>query len=147
MPVNLFLLMGESNTRKSSTVRSLTGIGKLRRCNIELADGTIREIFAMIQALQEKGVDPDVFINLVKENNCSNVLAPLRIFAARGCPDGEKYIERFLLEGWQINPIIVLGTDSLPYQLSPEIVTKFIENPIRPNSQNAKEIKDVWGWA
>ena len=147
MTVNLFLLMGESNTRKSSSVRSLTGIGKLRECNIELAGGKEIAVFTMIQALQEKGVSPAKFIQMIKRGNYSNVLTPLRIRPAKGNPDWKKYIEYFLAEGWHINPIFVLGADSLPYQLSSKIVTRFIRNPQRPNSQNAKEIKKVWGWA
>lgn len=147
MVVNVYLLMGDRNTRKSSTVRSLTGIGKSRVCNIELSNGKIIDIFTMIQALQEADVDPKSFFNLVNKENYSNVLVPLRIDKAKNCPNGSKYIELFLAKGWQVHTIFVLGRKDLPYRVDSKVVTKPIENPIRPNSQNAKVIKKIWGWA
>jgi hypothetical protein len=147
MPVNVYLLMGDRNTRKSSSVRCLTGLYKKDTRKIELVNKEEIEIFAMLQALQEAKVHPDVFIKLVKKEKYSNVLVPLRIERANRCPAGSEYVKKFLDEGWNVKPIIVLGTDRLPYQLASNIVPEYIKDSAdKPNNRNVKKIRSKWGW-
>ncbi len=147
MPVNVYLLMGEAEARKSSSIRCLTGLFKKRTCEIELTTKEEIEVYAMMQALQEAKVDPDSFVKLVKKGKYSNVLVPLRIKRANRCPAGLEYVEKFLNEGWNVKPIIILGTDRLPYQLASNIVREYIKDSAdKPNNRNVKKIRRKWGW-
>lgn len=52
--MDAYILIGEANTRKSSTVRCLTGVAKARICEVEvLTIPTPIRVFSIVQSLQE----------------------------------------------------------------------------------------------
>lgn len=147
MSVNVYLLMGDKNTRKSSSIRCLTGMRIKNICEIELITKEEIKVYAMLQALQEAKVEPKSFIKMVKKEKYSNVLVPLRIEKANNCPAGSEYVKEFLDAGWNVMPVIVLGTGKLPYQLASNLVPEFIKASAKsPNNSNVKQIKGKWGW-
>jgi hypothetical protein len=157
---NVYAILGEADTRKSSTVRALTGAGQLQPGWIvatTLPLGNI-EVYVQIRSLQEeKGITPKDFINIIGKHNeyrakqtpkwnpVTNILIPLRISAFNNCPAGTDYLQHFASVGWNIiRPIVVLGAAALP--------TAFPAHHPIPNSAStpangiASQIRPLWLW-
>jgi hypothetical protein len=151
MPINVFIILGNRNTRKSSTVRALTGLGRRGICQIELTtslDGILIDLYTRISALQESKDTPGDFVNEVNAKDNENILVPLWIDQMNDLPNGQTYIETFVAAGWNIKQIEVLGTNTLPYTIEiPKTMIHFHPNSSeRPNNRNIIEIKSRWGW-
>ena len=161
---DVYALFGDSNTRKSSTVRALTGAAQLQeawRVATTLPPSNI-EVYIQIRSLQEgnPGITPKAFTDKITSLNkwrathplkyapVTNILIPLRISAFNNCPDGAVYLQHFALHGWIIRQIVVLGTTTL---LPPLHAGAPTPNPI-PNSttipvnQIASLIRGWWNW-
>jgi hypothetical protein len=157
---NVYAILGESNTRKSSTVRALTGAGQLQeawRVAMTLPPSNI-EVYVQIRSLQEgNGITPMAFTDRITELNkwraahplkfapVTNILIPLRISAFNNCPDGTDYLNHFASVGWNIiRPIVVLGAAALP--------TAFPAHHPVPGSATmpangiASQIRPLWNW-
>jgi len=145
---NVYLILGDSHTRKSSTIRALTGAYNKRIYEIATQNGNI-EAYVQISSLQESQISPEDFINSEDIENVENILVSLWI-QGRGnnIPNGLGYIQSFIQSGWNIiNPIIVLGTNNLPFVLPQNIQPSFIEDsPILPANAIANRIRDQWNW-
>lgn len=145
---HVFIVLGDANTRKSSTVRALTGIAKRGVYQVAIAHGDDIQVFVQVVACQEEPISPEDFVNRVTRKNCTNVLVSLRITGCNGQPGGDVYIERFLHEGWNAREIVILGVDQLPYELPQNLPEP---NSI-PRSQNAaanriaSQIRGWWRW-
>ncbi|MBI5887764.1 MAG: hypothetical protein HZB82_03520 [Deltaproteobacteria bacterium] len=146
--MDVYLIMGAAKTRKSATIRCLTGLGSRQVCDIQLLQGNKIDIFTHIRALQEQGIAPDKFIADIKKESHTNLLIPLRIKKANRCPDGDEYIMKFQKTGWNIMPIFVLGTQSNASLSALNLNIQFIATSAQnPNNHNANIVKKTWGWA
>jgi len=63
-------------------------------------------------------------------------------------PNGHIYIQEFINNNWTINEVVVLGTNTLPYNLPQGSPTPmFIANSINiPANQIAHQIRNSWNW-
>lgn len=149
--VSVYTILGESNTRKSSTIRALTGAGQHKEIMIAMPSGNI-DVFVSISALQEAGMDPQQFINEVVSCGYKNVLVPLRIFpltrSGQTFSSGTTYLKAFINAGWDIRQVVILGVSSMP-SLWPggAPIPNFIPNsPQSPTNKTASQIRAWWGW-
>lgn len=144
---NVFIIMGIRNGKKSAAIRALSGAFKRGKYSVATLNGNI-DVFIQISSLQESKISPQAFIREVNQNRYPNVLVCLWISQGRGQPTGETYIQNFLNAGWNIQQIVILGANNLPYNL-PQNTTH--PNYI-PNSQNlpanhiASQIRSLWQW-
>jgi hypothetical protein len=141
----VFVILGDKNARKSSTIRALTGSYNFGPCQIGTPDGEI-SVFVQIRALQEAEIPPQDFVDGTK--GYAYILVPLRISGCRGMPDGLQYIQTFLEAGWLVANIAVLGTDNLPYHLPAGLpVPLFIPNSaVVAANGTANTIRGAWNW-
>ncbi|GAH53823.1 unnamed protein product [marine sediment metagenome] len=142
---NIFIVLGYIKTRKSFTIRALTGVYNRRVMQVATQAGNIN-IFVQIRSLQELGIAPQNFATQIA--NRTNVLVSLRVSPGNRQPDGLKYIQTFINNGCTISQIVVLGTNNLPYNLPVGLPSPlFIPNSrtIPPN-QIAHQIRAQWGW-
>ena len=142
---NVFIVLGDINTRKSVTIRALTGVYNKRVMQVATQAGNI-DIFVQIQSLQESEITPQNFLTEIA--NRTNVLVPLWVSPGKGQPDGLQYIKTFINNGCTISQIVVLGTNNLPYNLPAGLPNPlFIPNSrtIPPN-KIAHQIRRHWGW-
>lgn len=153
---DIYAILGDSNTRKSSTVRALTG-APMQYDTWTVArtppTGNI-DVYIEIKALQESDIQPQDFVNkiadldkfLIKQGHhtVNHILIPLRISAFNNFPDGIDYLKHFAgTTGWNIQPIVVLGVATLPTALAgfPSL------RPVTmPANGIASQIRPLWNW-
>lgn len=146
----VFIVVGHSGSRKSSTIRALTGVGNRKVFQVMQIDRTILNIYVRPASLQEDRITPGDFIRFVENlDGNPDVLLALRSRASqRGeFPDAMEYALQFERAGWQIAGVAALQEATL------DPLTENAPQPIPiPDSQNmpANEIADtirgVWNW-
>jgi len=146
----VFVILGESRSRKSTTIRALTGAFQRGPWQVATQDGNVN-IFAQISALQEANISPEEFVQTINATeNGPDVLVTLRLRASRANPDAFGYIERFEQEGWDVVAIVLLGR--APQESSnrlSEISHEFFAIPDSielPSNWIAHQIRERWGW-
>lgn len=120
-PINVYIILGEANMKKSSVIRCLSGIHNQGVYKIKHMNGNIQDTFIMVSSLQEtgKGFTPSEFeeyvTNKIKiKKHYDDILICLRIkeyFNPRGkrsLQKAEEYINHFSNIGWNIIKIVEL---------------------------------------
>jgi len=142
---NVFVVLGGRDTRKSTTIRALTGARIRREWQVATQNGNIK-IFVQISALQESKIEPQRFIQ--ETARYPNILVCLWISRGNRQPNGLEYIQAFIKKRWPISQIVVLGVRSLPYDLPGSLPNPyFIDNSKEiPANQIAHQIRRRWRW-
>ena len=159
MGMKVYVIMGVHNTRKSSTIRSLTGVAKQSVYNVALEDGKEIPILIFPQALQEGKISPDEFIkevkNQLKNKKFETILIALRLTGIKKCLNGIDYLETFKNEKWEIaEPLVLLG--KLLRKKDKENLKKMEEHSLKiyrieesfkmASNKIASKIRELWGW-
>lgn len=148
--VNVWIVQGNSNARKSSSIRCLTGIGNStdKPWAVAALNGTF-EAHVTPSALQENPKQgypnaPDEYIRFICGAGFENVIVALRINGARGHPGADAYYKAFVAAGWTIAGVVTLGPSSGP----PAIATphQFPNSPSDPANLTASHIRRLWNW-
>ena len=156
----VFIVAGKTGSRKSSTIRALTGIGsgvkvfQIMQVNRNDDDNGIN-VYVHHVSLQEKYINHDVFINQVEENeDASNVLVALRIDEVNRrngdrFGSAQEYIKAFIEDGgWKIAGVAVLGEENqelLDY--APQGSSLSIPDATQtPANDIANQIRERWHW-
>ncbi len=166
---DVYVILGESDTRKSSTVRALTGAPMQYdawRVATNPPTGKIDiDVYVQIQALQEAGIAAPDFVDKIADVDkhrvkhglsiVTNILVPLRILGVNGFHDGADYLKHFagIPHGWNIRPIVVLGVAALPTTLcawKQQSICIPFQNTIPPTMPPANgiasQIRPLWNW-
>ena len=145
---DVYVIMGDGNTRKSATIRALTGAFQRGLYQVATRNAGVIDIFVQISALQESKISPQQFIQEVTQNNYQHILVSLWISQGGRQPSGQDYIRNFLNAGWNILEILVLGTATLSYNLPPgSPPPNYIPNSRNlPANQIASQIRTWWQW-
>ncbi len=152
---NLHIIIGESNTRKSSLVRCLTGVGggnAEKRLDIKLVSGKKINVFCILSALQEsyKPKTPQEFINYINALNPipSDIVFTLRVNAVGGYPDANSYISAFTAVHWNISSIALLGAAACALSGIPTTtnIERILSSPTQPTNETASFVRNKWGW-
>jgi hypothetical protein len=152
-----WILLGETNTRKSSVARLLTGASKVgQQFELEDTRGIRIHISVMVGAVQErKKLKPD---DLVKELNSSkgwagdfqqvrNALIVLRYDAIEQFPDGKNYVDALLRDGWRVACIASLGEHTRDWVRQSGIpYVDVAESKKMPSNAVASVIRKAFGW-
>jgi hypothetical protein len=144
---NVFIIMGDRNTRKSATIRALAGPFQKGIYQVATHIGNI-DIFVQISSLQESRISPQNFISEISQDNYQNVLVSLWVSNGNGQPNGYTYIQDFVHAGWNIQEIVVLGVNNFPNNLPENTPNpRFIPNSQNlPANQIASQIREWWQW-
>ena len=141
----VFIVVGHSGSRKSSTIRALTGVGHPKVLQVQPINGEILDIYIHPASLQEDKRTPDDFIRFVENlNDNPDVLVALRLQGSRTgeFPDATEYALQFEQAGWQIagvaslhggprNPLINNTPAPIPIDNSNNMPANGIANRIR----------------
>ena len=110
------VILGDANTRKSSTARALTGVAQRKSVNVATNTGDI-DVFVQISSLQESKIMPADFIAEIVSGGYQHVLLTLwvspRATSDGIYPAGVNYLLVFIAAGWTIVQIVVLGASTL----------------------------------
>jgi len=144
---DIFIILGDRNTRKSATIRALTGAFQKGLYQVATRGGNI-DIFVQISSLQESRISPQDFISEVSQNHYQSVLVSLWISNGNGQPNGHTYIQDFLHVGWNIREIVILGVNNLPTNLPQNTPTPtfILHSRTLPANQIASQIRGLWQW-
>lgn len=112
---NVYVILGEANMKKSSTMRCLSGVDRKNVYKIQHTSGDIRDTFVRITSLQEGDCTESEFITYVTEKlkkPYDDIFISLRINglihpkSKRKLNRAEDYINYFKNIGWNIVRII-----------------------------------------
>jgi hypothetical protein len=149
---NVYVILGDSNARKSSTMRALTGV-RQESDYWEMAtrSGGVDIFYIRTMSLQEAGITPQVFVKKINQLVVSNVFISLRIKplkkAGKIYAAGADYLDAFKRAKWNIKTLFVLGDPALPPRLPTGIRANLIsKSRTRPANEIASTIRGVWNW-
>jgi hypothetical protein len=148
----LHIIIGESNTRKSSLIRCLTGAGQgFSRKNLEISLGSRKQITAHViqSALQEnyKPKMPKEFVNYVNSINQEHFVFALRVKARGKHPDFSTYIAEFINSGFTISNVALLGTATAGVSIgTTSSVISVSTSASQPTNLTASTVRKAWAW-
>lgn len=151
--VNLFIIIGDDNSRKSSTIRALTGAFRSKRYDIQIKDKGVLDFYIQISALQEAHKLANKLIADIKEYGCHNVILPLRIdpvnYNGLKYPNAEQYIDQLLKEKWAIKTVLFIKerfNDQLRRRFSNYADKVINDTEKTPSNKLASILRREWNW-
>lgn len=138
--INVYVVIGQARTGKSTLIRKLSGAYFRGKYNIQDSENKPHEFFVQIRSLQEATLEPDKFIKEMEMGEIKNVLVALRK-TSRKYLDGCDIVDAFDRAGWKIK-----GTVNM----------EEFENNIREISKKGDldsitsirvaKVRKKWGW-
>lgn len=144
----VYAILGDSNTRKSSTIRALTGTWKKKLTLVATGAGSIN-VYVLVSSLQEAGIDPQHFIATMNAGTYQNILVPLWVSNRGTLPAGTEYLRQFAATlGWTIQQVVVLGTAHTLHPLhagtpAPNLIP---QATTMATNEIASHIRGWWNW-
>jgi hypothetical protein len=147
--VDLYTLIGNARTRKSSLVRSLTGCFNRSVRDIQPACGRAAlRLYARAGSLQETRTRPIAFMEEAERLRCDAVLCCLSPAAnplhLEDLPDAAAYLRHFEARGWRLRAIAVLGQNAGGVR-SPTLM-QYPNAPTQPINLTAQAVRQHFGW-
>ena len=107
--MDAYVVIGDANSFKSSTVRALTGC-RVRGPRELVQRGVVMNTFVQLSSLQEGSnwKPPKEFIRDVRRSGANSVIVPLRGLQHRRRPDANDYLAEFIKAGWNIKGVALL---------------------------------------
>ena len=143
-----YVIIGRANARKSSVIRSLTGVDKRGIRDIAPITGIPFRTYVRVSSLQESNTTPQAFLDEVSAQDCRAVVFCMwpeaRRRAADRLPDAVSYIRFFQESGWNIHRVAVLGQDSSP-NLYPN-ARAFPRSRLDPINVTARAVRQHFDW-
>jgi len=172
MPVYIKIIVGKANSRKSSTIRALTGIGQPNFYDIALFPQGVQQDTLVINSAIQEGcrLSPTEFIRHINNNlpfgriarypaswstpditsATKHILIGLRENPLNGCLDALAYIDAFCKAGWFFQPntdVVYLNRAAMPVNLP--FQHHAINDVVHiPSNQIAHQVRNLatWQW-
>ncbi len=153
---SIWLLVGNTETRKSSIVRCLLGVDNpATEVEVQSITGMVLHMRAFISAVQEKkAVSPEELLRDLNDSHWKgqfksmrNALVPLRYDPDSGQPAAECYVQALLNDGWTIKGIASLGEKARDWLKNSGL--PYIEVPNStsvPSNVVAAQVRAAFGW-
>ena len=151
-----WVLLGEANTRKSTTSRLLTGIDRWEgQVGVMDWQGKERWMRSLVSAAQEAKRTPKELLDELNGKNhwqgefdtVRNAVLVLRYDAFNGCPDGKMYIHDFVNDGWVIQCVVSLGEPARDWvRLSGFQFLEIPNSASLPSNAVAAKVRTAFGW-
>jgi hypothetical protein len=136
--MDVYLIIGEYATGKSSLMRCLTGSKQMEVKKLMMLTQNIINAYVFVRSAQEKGMQPQAVINEVMQHpqKPNAVVATLRKNAVNKCPDAISYITAFQNAGWNIQKTVLLDFQANnPAYINPRILSHVNQQPINVPAQ------------
>jgi hypothetical protein len=145
MKKKVYIILGKSNSRKSSVLRCLTGCAVTQgEWNMRLLSGTVEDFYISVTSPQERnkiGIPVNEFIQEISERNENKLIIALQSRSTSQQPNGENYLQAFINAGFDIQTIVCFdenaNTLNLPVQHYNSLEV--------PTNQTASEVRNMWG--
>lgn len=147
--MDLYLVVGNPNTRRASLVRSLTGCFNRSVRDIELVSGKAPlRLYARVGSLQETKTGPQDFVLEAQATRCGAVLccvAPQAHLAwPEAYPAATAYLEHFRQQNWRLRAVAVLGQNGGGLRSS--ALRQFPQAGTAPINLTAAAVRRHFGW-
>lgn len=147
--MDLYVVIGNPHTRKSSLVRSLTGcFNRSVRDILPVGAKTPLRLYARVGSLQDTKTRPADFRAEVEKTRCTAVLCCLAPSANPNdpalYPDATAYLAQFRAEGWHVRAIAVLGQNAGGVRSA--VLRQFPLAPTAPINVTVQAVRDHFGW-
>lgn len=136
--MKIYIIVGDSYTRKSSTIRALTGVRDNDNFTIQFQNGNIGTFRIRSTSLQEKGILPETSINEINQSNCNFAIICLRFDSIKNRPSYDVYLNAFQNNNWEIMPLVFFNRN--PNNIEALVI------PTRntPSNEIANIIRNHW---
>ena len=142
--MDAYLIIGNSNTRKASLVRSLTGcFNRSVRDILIQGSKTPLRFYARIGALQDTRTSVEDFVAEVGRARCQAVLFCLSP-SSTDRPDAQAYVAGLKAVGWRIKAVAVLGQNSGGVRAAN--LRQYPQAPTAPINVTAREVRAQFSW-
>lgn len=147
--MDLYLIVGNPHTRKSSVMRSLSGCFNRSLRDIQPVDGRAAiRLYVRIGALQDGGCSAEDLAAEAQRKRAQAVLCALWPLAhphlPQRFPDAQAYLAAFDALGWRRRAIAVLGQNA--GGLRGAEVMAFPLAPSQPINLSAHAVRQFFGW-
>jgi len=144
--MDAYLIIGNSNTRKASLVRCLTGCfnRSVRDIVLQGAKSPMR-FYARVGTLQDTKTTVEDFAAEVAKARCQAVLCCLSPNGSTDRQDAQAYVAAFKALGWRIKAVAVLGQNGGAVRAAN--LRQYPQAPTAPINVTAREVRAQFGWA
>jgi hypothetical protein len=147
--MDLYLVVGNPNTRRASLVRSLTGCFNRSVRDIELVNGRAAlRLYARVGSLQETRTRPEDFVAEALATRCTAVLCCVAPQAHAAAPDlypsAPDYLDHFRQQDWRVRAIAVLGQNA--GGLRSPALRQFPQSGTAAINATAAAVRKHFGW-
>lgn len=147
--MDLYTIIGNAHTRKSTLVRCLTGCFNRSVRDIQPASGrAAMRLYARAGSLQDTKTRPLDFIDEAERMRCEAVLCCLaptpHPMHREDCPDALTYLRHFESRGWRLRGVAVLGQNGGGVR-SP-LLMQYPNAPTLPINVTAQAVRQHFGW-
>jgi hypothetical protein len=153
---NLHIIIGDSNTRKSSLLRCMTGVGGgsgTRYMDLTETSGDTIRVYCILSALQEnyKPLFPAEFVKHVKSlpTKPTDVAFTLRVSPRGLFPGFNEYLQAFTRAGWPVVNVALLGPSAFTQRGQIRATQSVISVPLspeQPTNLTATKVRAAWRW-
>lgn len=144
MGKDIYIIVGNRGTGKSSLTRALTGISINQIKELTFTPDIVYSTFVHPRSLQEIKINTALAINILNQKNTLKNIITLRFESHNECESALDYINSFRSEKWVIKKVVFLGT----YDLSnypPNLQTLTINNPtVNTTNVIAKKVRSFF---
>ena len=147
--MDVYVLVGSEATRKSTLIRCLTGCYNRNIRDILLENGSSIRVYAVTNTLQAMHVTDEDLVKEAERTHCRAVILAMWPQAHPAnpikYPDALTYLNDFLIDGWRIKKVVVLG------DINAAIYKQFdvchLPNVTKdPVNQSAQKIRQFFQW-
>lgn len=141
MRKNIYIIIGEGQSGKSSLVRALTGIYRNSTREVQLANNTKINIAIWSQSAQEGTmVTPEMLLQLINDALADNALIVLRPI------DAIDYINLISVQHNIIEVLFIGWGEEVQQFPTPGNINVINLSWDRPVNANAALVRNWWGW-
>lgn len=147
-----YIIIGSSNTRKSSTCRALTGCFNRSIRDIRDTHQNDLDVYVRVSSLQESETTPKEFHKEVMAKKQNHVLFCLwpteNPKNPQKYPNAAEYVKFLTSKGWVIAKVAILGSTASTTikAVSPKIIQTFINAPSDPINITAESVRKHFNW-
>lgn len=145
MNKKLYIILGRSNSRKSSVMRCLTGCAVKRgNWQIQFSSNQTETCYVSISSPQERdgiGVSVVQFIEEINNRAEDIIFITLQSQSTTEQPNGENYLQAFINAGFDIQTIVCFDRNANTLDLP----VQYYDSLEVPTNQTASEVRKLWG--
>ncbi len=145
MKKKVYIILGKSNSHKSSVMRCLTGSAVYRgNWMLQFANGVLEKVYVGITSPQERGsvgISVEEFVNDLISRNEQRLFITLQSISRSNQPNGEAYLQSLFDAGFDIQTIVCFDVNANTLNLP---VNQY-NTRNNPSNQTASDVRKLWG--